>query len=240
MLISHRKHFIYTKTVKTAGTSVEVYFERFCLPEGYQQLQHARDEYVGPEGVVGYRGSNVAGHKWRNHMPAREIRQAVGDQVWRSYFKFCVIRNPFDKLVSAFYFLEDRQRNSQTKTLTWKDQLKRLYKNPDPIACITGTDPVERFRSWIRAGGSIIDRNKYTIDGQICVDYFIRFEDLAAGVKHVCSELDIPFEPRKIPRLKTGIRRTEIPLRDYYDAATIAIVKRIYKFELETFGYSEP
>lgn len=34
MLISHRKRFIFTKTAKTAGTSVESYFEQYCMPEG--------------------------------------------------------------------------------------------------------------------------------------------------------------------------------------------------------------
>jgi len=44
MLVSHRKKFIYTKTAKTAGTSVESYFEPFCLPEGDWKLEHTRDD----------------------------------------------------------------------------------------------------------------------------------------------------------------------------------------------------
>ena len=31
MLISHRKKFIFTKTKKTAGTSVESVFETYCI-----------------------------------------------------------------------------------------------------------------------------------------------------------------------------------------------------------------
>jgi hypothetical protein len=78
------------------------------------------------------------------------------------------------------------------------------------------------------------------IDGEICVDYFIRFEDLSGGIKHVCNRLDIPFEPEKIPKLKTGVRKSEIPLREYYDAETVRIVRNLYKFELDNFGYDEP
>jgi hypothetical protein len=100
MLVSHRKQFIYTKTVKTAGTTVEAYFEKYCLPEGEWRLSHARDEYAGPTGVVGYRGLNPQGKQWYHHMPARAIKRRVGDDVWNSYFKFSVVRNPFDKLVS--------------------------------------------------------------------------------------------------------------------------------------------
>jgi hypothetical protein len=109
MLISHKKQFIYTKTIKTAGTSVESYFEKFCMPEGDWEFARTREEYVGKEGIIGYRGIEARGKKWRNHMSAIEIRNNIGKAIWDSYFKFCVIRNPFDKLVSRFFFLRNEQ-----------------------------------------------------------------------------------------------------------------------------------
>jgi hypothetical protein len=236
MLISHRKRFIYTKTVKTAGTSVESYFERYCMPEGSWEFCHSREEYVSPEGIIGYRGTNPRGKKWANHMPASEIRQKIGHATWDAYFKFCVIRNPFDKLVSFFYFREKQKKYRPT----FRDRLTFFYKKSDRFDTVENGNAIEQFRSWIRGGGSLIDRNKYLIDAKICVDYFIRFEDLHGGINHVCSTLDIPFEPEKIPKLKSGIRKNGIPLHEYYDAETIEIVRRLYKFELETFGYSEP
>jgi hypothetical protein len=239
MLISHRKQFIYTKTAKTAGTSVESYFERYCMAEGSWDFRRSRDERVSSEGIIGYRGDNPDRNQWWNHMSASEIRQKIGHPIWNQYFKFCVIRNPFDKLVSAFYFLE-AQRSKRPNTLDWKSRLSSLYNKSDAVDFMEANNTVERFRSWIRSGGSIIDRNKYVMDGEICLDYFIRFEDLQAGIEHVCRILDIPFEPEKIPQLKSGIRKNEIPLYEYYDAETIRIVKRLYKYELETFGYREP
>jgi Sulfotransferase family len=238
MLMSHRKHFIYTKTIKTAGTSVECYFEPYCLPEGPWEFRHSRNEHVSTEGIIGYRGPKTEGKTWRNHMPASEIRDRIGDSIWNGYFKFCVIRNPFDKLVSAFYFFENQRKNRPTALQS--NRPGRQNKNLEAFRNVEGNNPVERFRSWIRNGGSIIDRNKYVIDGKICMDYFIRFEDLQGGIKHVCSILDIPFESEKIPKLKSGIRQNEIPLHEYYDPATVEIVSRLYKFEVETFGYSEP
>ena len=105
MLISHRYRFIYTKTTKTAGTSVESFFEEFCMPDGEWTESHRRDEYVSPAGVVGYRGNNPEGKKWWNHMPAASIKELVGKAIWDSYFKFCVVRDPFDKCISAFCHL---------------------------------------------------------------------------------------------------------------------------------------
>src|ERR1044071_3613051 len=108
MLVSHRKRFIYTKTGKTAGTSVEVYFEPWCVPAGAGWgAEGERAEEVSEAGIIGFRGGpkfrgpNV---KWWNHMPAAEIKGYLGDEIWNSYFKFCVVRNPFDQMVSAFHF----------------------------------------------------------------------------------------------------------------------------------------
>lgn len=52
MLVSHLKKFIYTKTVKTAGTSVEAYFERYCILPGDFRVTHTREEYVSSGGIV--------------------------------------------------------------------------------------------------------------------------------------------------------------------------------------------
>jgi hypothetical protein len=46
MLISHRKRFIFFKTSKTAGTSVESFFEKFCYAEGEWKFSHAREETI--------------------------------------------------------------------------------------------------------------------------------------------------------------------------------------------------
>jgi hypothetical protein len=83
MLCSHLKRFIYLKTMKTAGTSVEVFFERFCCPrDGYIET-HERDELVCAEGVVGARGANVAGATFYNHMSAARVRELLGEEVWQ-------------------------------------------------------------------------------------------------------------------------------------------------------------
>ncbi len=219
MLVSHRKRFIYTKTLKTAGTSVESYFEKYCLPRGQWQFSHAREASVRKEGIIGYRGRGKKDPAWYNHMPARQIKEQLGDQLWEDYFKFCVIRNPFDKLLSHFYYI-----------------IRKEMIDPRLLQA----DDVASFRNWLKSGGRVIDRDKYLIEGRVCLDYFIRYENLQEGIREVCTRLQVPFEPDQVPRLKTGMRNDQIPLKDYYDAQSISIVKDLYSFELDYFGYDFP
>ena len=227
MLISHLNRFIFTKTIKTAGTSVESYFEPFCMAPGEWTKSHGRDEYVSETGIIGARGSHDHS-TWFAHMQARAIRNLIGKQIWNSYFKFTVVRNPFDKLISGFY-MYDRPKNNSERIRSAKS-----------INLITGDTEIERFRSWIREGGSIIDRNKYLIADQICVDYFIRFEKLAEGVEHVCKHLSLPYNPEGIPQFKSGLRPHEKKISDYYDEATEKTVRDLYAWEFEKFGYTMP
>jgi len=103
LLVSHRKRFIFTKTVKTAGTSIESYFERWCMPEGEWKPVHVRGEYVSDAGIIGERSGNPRGAKWYNHMSCKCIYDQVGCDIWNRYFKFTVVRNPFDKVISGFF-----------------------------------------------------------------------------------------------------------------------------------------
>lgn len=86
MLVSHTHRFIYTKTVKTAGTSVEAYFEPLCMPPGTWDLSGPREETVTETGIVGYRGPTRPGTApvWYNHMPAAEIRTRLGSETWNA------------------------------------------------------------------------------------------------------------------------------------------------------------
>ncbi|WP_198265490.1 sulfotransferase family 2 domain-containing protein [sulfur-oxidizing endosymbiont of Gigantopelta aegis] len=236
MLISHRKKFIFTKTVKTAGTSIESYFEKYCMPDGDWHELHARDEYISETGIIGHRGSREDDSIWYNHMSAEKIRDLLGRETWDSYFKFTVVRNPFDKLISGFFMFENRKENYNS-IRRFRAFVKKTLDRGGAIDRISGNTEVERFRCWIRKGGKIIDRDKYLIDGEYCINYFIRFENLHKGVRDVCNDLSIPFEPSRIPEFKKGIRHHNVKIQDYYDNETEQIVRNLYALEIEKFGY---
>ncbi|HZJ16871.1 MAG TPA: sulfotransferase family 2 domain-containing protein [Chthoniobacteraceae bacterium] len=229
MLVSHRHRFIYTKTVKTAGTSVEVYFEPYCVPEGQWRFSHAHPEHVSDAGIVGFRGSDreKEGANWWNHMPAAGIRRQLGEELWSRYFKFAVIRNPFDKAISAFHFSQRKRRHGGLF-----ERVRNWFHSPKG-------DLRTQFKQWMRNGGLVIDHDKYLIDGELCLDYFIRYEQLAQGIEHVCKTVGVPFRPDDIPRLKTGTRPAR-EMAEYYDPEAVDLVAARYRWELDYFGYAPP
>ena len=247
MLISHIKKFIYIKTVKTAGTSVEAFFEPYCLPEDERnrEVLHYHDEYVGESGIVGYRGPGAqnSSRRWWNHMPSTKIREQIGSAIWDKYFKFCVVRNPFDKLISAFYFKEylltrEDGISSELKFKTLSSL--KFQREEDFLDSLTYQSQEKRFRNWIVRGGGVNDRNLYLIDGEVCVDYFIRYENLLEGIEYVCHRVNIPFEPDCLPKFKVGNRPSDKMIDEYYDEQCIDIILEKYQFELEYFGYLPP
>lgn len=98
MIVSHRHRFIFIKTFKTAGTSLEVFLSGVCGP----------DDVVTPisPAVEPHRPRNHVG--FYNHMPAAAVRERVGPAVWDAYYKFCVERCPWDKTLSFYHMLNHR------------------------------------------------------------------------------------------------------------------------------------
>ena len=91
MIISHEHKFIFVKTKKTAGSSIE----------------HFLSKYLGHNDIC--TGSDVDGtprlnapHR-RGHIDWRWIAENYPTE-WRTYYKFAVERNPWDKMISHYYW----------------------------------------------------------------------------------------------------------------------------------------
>lgn len=166
-------------------------------------------------------GKHADGNTWYNHMAAAEIRSLVGQKVWESYFKFCVVRNPFDKAVSYWWM---------------------VLSAPERLLFLAQGDFAEiktRFKSWIMSNSSFPvgnDRRTYMIDGKVCVDYCLRHERLLADLKIVCDRIGIDFEPSRLGRYKSDIRRRPEDYGEYYDAESKEKVENMFEYELSRFG----
>lgn len=223
MLLSHRYKFIYLKTMKSAGTSVEALLEHYCLPPGTKCGTHSRKMTISEYGIA---GSRFHGHgcndQYYNHMRADEVRRNVGDSIWNDYFKFCNVRNPWDRMVSLFFNMN----------------LKRSHH----LRTAEFSEVQERFQKWVRfkiQGNSTNDHLIYTLDGRLAVDDVIRYESLHDDLARVCQKINIQYRPIELPTWKSDWRVRPEGYQDYYtDQTTIDAVAGAHQFELVQFGYT--
>ena len=123
VLISHRFKFIYIKNMKVAGTSIEAYFEKYCMdPNKDHIVEHKLDSSITEYGIVGNREGGKR-TKYFEVMGAQTIKKYIGDDIFNSYFKFCAVRNPYDKMVSLYHMMKSRYR---VKYIFFDEFVKKL------------------------------------------------------------------------------------------------------------------
>jgi hypothetical protein len=225
MIVSHRHRFIFVRTRKTAGTSVEIALSKFCGPDDI--ITRDTDDalrrelgYPGPQNDFGIPWSAYTFDDWRrlllrrararfkNHMTAARIRALVGEKVWRSYFKFASERDPWDKAISLYYW---RTRDEQ----------------PRP--------PLLQFLEQVGAR-SLSNAHIYMIDGRPAVDRIITYERLSEQLDEIRLRLSLP-EPLSLPRAKSTHRAERSCYSELLGPAERSIIDATCHREIELLGY---
>lgn len=211
MIASHAHRFIFLKTRKTAGTSVEIALSKVCGPDDVITLISPEDEEL--RAAAGGRGpqnfqSPPLPRKAFNHMSARLARDAVGPEAWRSYYKFAIERNPWDAVVSLYYWkYKDREQLPDFDTYVSEEWIEQLANN----------------------------RRMYRIRGRLAVDRVLRYEHLDTELSEVWHHLGLPGEP-DLPRAK-GHARPAGHYRELYSDAARKRVEVVFADAIEAFGY---
>ena len=139
VLVSHKYKFIYIKNAKVAGSSVESFFGKYCIdPKTVYNYNDAISEHIDEFGIIGSRRSGVKNSdKWKNHKDAKSIRNDLGKEKFDEYLKFCVIRNPYDKMVSLYYWEQSK--------LSFREFVKKTDINNLNIHSINGKSVCDYF-----------------------------------------------------------------------------------------------
>ena len=231
MIISHEHKFIFLKTKKTAGTAIEAALSELCGPSDV--ITPFRDESerdrkgLSPQNFRIEHPLKPKRPLWRKllmrperyyhpsvgfyeHMPASRVRGYVGDEVWRSYFKFAFDRNPWDRQVSWY-----------------------LYKTKTKLA-------PPSFESFMadRARAFVSNYAIYTINGALAVDYVGHYENLEQDLIHALAVAGIRRQ-LEIPRTNvTPHRDAARHYSSYYSTHTKALVADWYAPEIAALGYN--
>ncbi len=228
MIISHKHKFIFLKTNKTAGTSIEIALSKFCGPDDIITPLAEVDEeirsqlgYPGPQNhlfpIWSYSIRDHVNHflrgkkkkKFFNHMPARQVKPLIGDQVWDSYYKFCIERNTWDRVISHYYW--------------------RCKSEPRPTLSEFIRSPAVKA---LKRGGYDL----YTINEEIAVDQVCLFEDLQGELEKVRKLIGLP-EELELPKAKSQFRKDKRSYREIYSEEDKLKVAELFQKEIHHFGY---
>lgn len=229
MIVSHRYRFIFIKTHKTAGSSMEMALGPLCGPddivtpmESNRGTDIPRNFHADTPLGRAYakskwvrkcidRHSPLLGAWYYEHMPATRVRELVGRDVWNRYHKFCFERNPWAKVVSYFNWKRHGQGRSVPEFRDYV--LRKTHRLP-------------------------MDARLY-FDGDECLmDEVIDYSDFQGGFADVCQRLGIPYDGH-MPREKTGVKQEKGgDYRDYYDDETREKVAGAFAREIRRMGYT--
>lgn len=232
MIISHKHKFIFTKPQKTAGTSVELLLSRICgnddiiTPFGYDPDPKVRQNNNAREPQNYYRKKpfkhwqikeiyyflfkniDINNNYWE-HLHADAIRQYVNDEIWNSYKKISIVRNPWDHAVSWFKWHELRGLGGYAKG-NFEKYLINNYKSTWPF---------------------------YTVNNGIYdIDFMIRFENLEKDLNTFFNELNIEYD-FNLPKTKNKVRSKRDYKELYTKDSMIEIVNEKALNVIHKFGY---
>ncbi len=246
MIVSHARRFIFIKTKKTAGTSMEIALTRHCGPQDILTELDRHDEARRVEltgsgarnfmlpfrqmSVVdkarfltrqrkpldGKLPSGVA--KFHEHERAARARSLLGKEVFDAYHKFTVVRNPFDQAVSNYFWLQ---------------------KNGDPIFESLG---IKTFSQFLRHLPEQMTENWriYTHGDEILVDDVVRFERLDEDLRRVSARIGLErnlYEDLQDIRTKSGTRPRGASYAELFGPGDRELVQQLCRREIEAFGY---
>lgn len=200
-MISHRHRCLFTHVPKTGGKSVLAAFGLPMLGADYDgSLAHIEQPY---------------GH--------RRLTDWEGKDAF-CYFKFAFVRNPWDRLVSAFSYLNaggcnqfDADFRAQHLDqyngdfLRFVDDLERLIQH-------------QHFRPqshWL-----------CNDEGQLLADFIGRFESMEADYQRLAERLGL--SAGHLPLLNTSVHAAYTTC---YDAARRDRVAALYENDIAMFGY---
>jgi hypothetical protein len=220
MLISHRHGYLFVHIAKTGGTSV-----RSALRVG-----NWRDPLAW-SGWFAHRLSAWSGHRIGaripRHAPVIVAREMLPPAVYFNLFKFAFVRNPWDRVVSAYaHFQRERTEILRRQRIDSFESFVRFVLE-------TPAHASER-PALIRAIQRPQLESLVGFHGELLVDFVGRYENLASDFDQVLQR--ISMTATNLPHKRRGQRD-----RDYRSLYTDALAESVgqhYADDLTAFQYT--
>jgi hypothetical protein len=224
MPVSHSHRCIFVHVPKTAGISVMralagagMTFE--YAGAGLFDLIASRADAA--ELVARWRRSFPVGTFTgfpQQHLPADILQALLPRETWDAYWKFAVVRNPWEMVVST-YFYQRRRVEKEPEAAT--DDLSQAVARCDTFAAFARLYPALRSDM-----SSLLD-----VPGGSSMDFVARVEHLDRDIETIGERLGVSLS---LPRENASEHGA---YREYYDDETRAIMGAHFARDIERFGY---
>ena len=158
------------------------------------------------------------GNKWINgvhkHAKAKQIRDYLGKNIYDKYFKFSIVRNPYDLQVSLYHYIKQSKGHRDYEVankLSFKEFVRREISN-----------------KALRQSDFLNDEK-----GNMIVDYIGKIEELQQSMGDICNKIGI--QQVDLGHKNKSDRKSNY--MSYYDEELKEEVYEYFKEDFELFGY---
>lgn len=232
MIISHHHKFIFIKNRKTAGTTMELALADLCEDGDVITHLSRRDEQIRNQNHLRgkqhikiplsfykkedwlYALRKLRPLTFKNHNYASFIKNHVHQSVWADYYKFCFVRNPYDKLISSYYHWKHREPHDSTTTI---DDFVRKW-----VVVLANDEP-----------------NFYKIKGKTVLDAVYRYEDMDKALIDIARRIGYKREIELKFSAKAHFRTDRRPFHEVLSAASMELIHHHFKEVFDEFNYEK-
>ena len=177
-------------------------------------------------------GSSMTVVDWNKGSGHRTIKSFSKIKDFHSYYKWCFVRNPWDRAVSAWATCPE------IKPITFPQFINVLYEERHSIQNLSHI-------KWTDVkGGMLKDRLSVNrihffpmlpiikVDGEMVMDFVGRFENMKNDWNKLTNHLGVE---NKLPH--HNMRKDKPPYQEFYTKDLINKVEEIYKEDIDFFDY---
>lgn len=191
-------------------------------------IQHHKAFFIHIPKTAGTSIKSTLGARKSGHFNAAKLKKAYPPQIWKEYYKFSFVRNPWDRVASMYHYYKSGKHNSPPitealKHVSFEEFVQKLCSR-FPYDWMTG---VYAHPIW---GQQV---NWLKIDGSIAVDFIGRYENLEKDFAQICKNLKIK-KRLKLNHLKNS---GNIRYQSEYNNETKDLVAKKFIEDIKYFKY---